>query len=53
MIEWMIIGLVLISCYVAHNWHKVFWNGEDWKHLRLRDDWDAAKSRGRIRERRV
>jgi len=23
----------------------------DWKHLRLRDDWDPAKSRGRIKKR--
>ena len=40
--------LIPLSCLLAWGLYSVSWRGEDWRRLRLSDDWDAGKSRGRL-----
>ena len=50
MIELAILGLTLAILAVREVLWQIGWKGNDWRHLRLDDGWDAGKSRGRIRD---
>jgi hypothetical protein len=52
-IFWSAWLLIAVSILLAHVWPRITWHNEDWRHLRLPDDWDKDKSRGRIKERKV
>ncbi len=51
MTEIVILAAMGVGLFIIHVWPKISWCDEDWRHLRLDDSWDPAKSRGRIRER--
>jgi hypothetical protein len=40
----ILLPLAILSGWV---WYHITWR-EDWRRLRLSDDWDAGKSRGRL-----
>jgi len=40
--------LIPLACLLAWGLYSVSWRGEDWRRLKLGDDWDKDKSRGRL-----